>query len=187
MNHYHINIKYKAILTGLLVVTIIFSCLNDLRYAIAQHHGAPPPLATIGDRKIIMKFMTNPPTISPSQNVDLKMYLIDQNSNKSIEHVTYRITILHDNITKMSNFFHSHLGELTIAAKNPRAQEINVEGTFDALTNAIVPDPSGVIAITGPLFSSSGIYKINVEIITIDNDKTDLSSPLKYNFEMNVK
>lgn len=187
MNYNYTSNNHKAIILGFILVIIIFSGLNEIKYVKAQHHGAPPPFATIGDRKIIMNFVTSPSPLISNQNAELRMHLTDQNSNKTIEHVTYRITILHDNTTKMSNFFHSHSGELTIAVKNPKAKEVNVEGTFDDLTNAIVPDFAGVIVITGPLFSSPGHYKAEVEIITIDNDKTDLSNPLKYSFDINTK
>ncbi len=54
--------------------------------------------------------------------------------------------------------------------------------TFDVLTNAIVPDPSGKIVISGPLFSEIGKYNVDVEVTTVDNDKTDLQVPLVYNF-----
>ena len=106
---------------------------------------------------------------------------------KKIQHVTYRITISKDNQTKVSDFFHSHRGDLAISSRNANSTNIGVEGTFDTLTNAIIPDPSGTVEITGPLFSAPGWYRADIEIITIDNDKTDLSTPLEYQFGIEVK
>ena len=48
---------------------------------------------------------------------------------------------------------------------------MTIGGTFDVLTNAIVPDPSGKIVISGPLFSEIGKYNVDVEVTTVDNDK----------------
>jgi hypothetical protein len=167
-----------------LIFSIISPTINNVN---AQHPGVPPPAATIGDRNIQMNFVTEPTTIVSGQNAQIKMSLIDANSGEKIQHVTYRISIIKDNQTKVSEFLHSHTGELTIASKNTNSPTINVEGTFDDLSNAIIPDPSGTIEITGPLFSEAGLYKANVEITTIDNDKTVLSIPLKYQFDINVK
>ncbi len=167
-----------------LIFSIISLTINSVN---AQHHGAPPPVATIGDRNIQMNFVTEPTTIVSGQNAQMKMSLIDAKSGEKIQHVTYRISIIKDNQTKVSEFLHSHTGDLTIASKNTNSPTINVEGTFDDLSNAIIPDPSGTIEITGPLFSEAGLYKANVEITTIDNDKTVLSTPLKYQFDINVK
>lgn len=160
---------------------------SAINYVNAQHHGAPPPYAAIGDRNIKMNFISEPSTIVPGQNSQLKMSLTDLNSGKKIQHVTYRITISKDNQTKVSDFFHSHRGDLAISSGNANSTNIGVEGTFDTLTNAIIPDPSGNVEITGPLFSAPGSYKADTEIITIDNDKTDLSTPLEYQFDIDVK
>ena len=167
-----------------LVLATVSSATN---YVNAQHHGAPPPLAAIGDRNIKMNLISEPATIVSGQNSQLKMSLTDLNSGKKIQHVTYRITISKDNQTKVSDFFHSHTGDLTISSRNLNSANIGVEGTFDTLTNAIIPDPSGKIEVTGPLFSEPGSYRVDAEIITIDNDKTDLSNPLEFQFGIVVK
>jgi hypothetical protein len=115
------------------------------------------------------------------------MSLINMNSGEKIQHVTYRITISKDNQTELSEFFHSHTGSLEISSENNNSSSITAEGNFDPLTNAIVPDPSGIIVITGPLFLDAGIYKATIEIITIDNDKTVLPIPLQFHFDIKVK
>jgi hypothetical protein len=53
----------------------------------------------------------------------------------------------------------------------------------DIPTNAWVADPGSPIIVNGPVFSQPGKYKIILDT-TIDNDKTDLPQPLKY--ELNV-
>jgi hypothetical protein len=55
---------------------------------------------------------------------------------------------------------------------------------MDDLTNAWLGDPGSPIIVNGPVFSQPGEYKIILEVMTIDNDKTDLPQPLKY--ELNV-
>jgi hypothetical protein len=55
---------------------------------------------------------------------------------------------------------------------------------MDDLTNVWVADAGSPIIVNGPVFSQRGEYKIILEVTTIDNDKTDLPQPLKY--ELNV-
>ncbi len=162
----------------------IFPTFNSIS---AQHHGAPPPLAALGDRNIKMSFIVEPTVISPSQDAQIKMSLTDEKTGEKIQHVTYRVTLSKDDQIKISDFFHSHLGDLTIASKNTNSPDISVEGTFDVLTNAVASDPSGTIGIAGPTFSEAGLYKADIEVTTIDNDKTDLPNPLEYHFDINVK
>ena len=164
---------------------IFLSIVSTSGYTLGQHHGAPPPMATIGDRKVIMNFTTDPKVLIAGQDAQVEMHLIDENSEEKIQHVTYRITVSKDDQVKVSDFFHSHLGELTILAKNTPSSHIAVGGTFDVLTNAFVPDPSGKITINGPLFSEAGAYQIDIEITTMDNDITDLQVPLHYQFMVN--
>ena len=162
----------------------IFPAVNIIS---AQHHGAPPPLAALGDRNIKMSFIVEPTVISPSQDAQIKMSLTDEKTGEKIQHVTYRVTLSKNDQIKISEFFHSHLGDLTIVSKNTNSPDISVEGTFDVLTNAVTSDPSGTIGIAGPTFSEAGLYKADIEITTIDNDKTDLPNPLEYHFDINVK
>lgn len=162
----------------------IFPALNSIS---AQHHGAPPPMATLGDRNIKMSFIVEPTVISKSHDAQIKMSLTDEKTGEKIQHVTYRVTLSKNDQIKISDFFHSHLGDLTIVSKNTNSPETSVQGTFDVLTNAVTTDPSGTIGIAGPTFSEAGLYKADIEITTIDNDKTDLPNPLKYNFDINVK
>lgn len=171
------------ILMGMfIIVTAIVSNTESL---LAQHHGAPPPMATLGDRSISMDLVIEPRKIIADQDAQLEIHLIDENTGQTIQHVTYRITISSDDQLKLSEFFHSHTGNLTILAQNSDSSHLTVGGTFDVLTNAVVPDPAGKIVVKGPLFSEVGKYDIDVEVTTIDNDKTDLHVPLVYRFVTN--
>jgi hypothetical protein len=176
------------LINAFLIISTFSITINHLN---AQIYYAKLPhfqlIAILGDRNISMNFNTEPTIMVSGHHSQLKMSLIDMNSGQKIQHVTYRLTISKDNQTKLSEFFHSHTGDLVISSENNNSSNVEAEGNFDPLTNAITPDPSGTIVITGPLFSETGLYKINIEIITIDNDKTVLSLPLEFYFDINVK
>jgi hypothetical protein len=165
-----------------IIVTAIISNTESL---FAQHHGAPPPMATLGDRNISMDLVIEPKKIIADQDAQLTMHLMDEKTGQIIQHVTYRLTISNGDQLKLSEFFHSHTGDLTILAQNSDSSHLTIGGTFDVLTNAIVPDPAGKIVVNGPLFSEAGEYDMEIEVTTVDNDKTDLMIPLVYHFVAN--
>lgn len=189
MNRITESVAYALLFINVLSIVYMFypTIFPAINIISAQHHGAPPPLAALGDRNIKMSFIVEPTVISPSQDAQIKMSLTDEKTGDKIQHVTYRVTLSKNDQIKMSDFFHSHLGDLTIVSKNTNSPDTRVEGTFDVLTNAVTSDPSGTIGIAGPTFSEAGLYKADIEITTIDNDKTDLPNPLKYYFDINVK
>lgn len=189
MNRIIESVAYALLFINVLSIVYMFypTIFPAINIISAQHHGAPPPLAALGDRNIKMSFIVEPTVISPSQDAQIKMSLTDEKTGDKIQHVTYRVTLSKNDQIKMSDFFHSHLGDLTIVSKNTNSPDTSVEGTFDVLTNAVTSDPSGTIGIAGPTFSEAGLYKADIEITTIDNDKTDLPNPLKYHFDINVK
>ena len=57
---------------------------------------------------------------------------------------------------------------------------------MDDVTNAWVADPGSPIIVNGPIFYQRGDYRIQLEVTTIDNDKTDLPQPLTYDLNIPI-
>jgi hypothetical protein len=160
----------------------------------AQHHGAPPPLASIGDRKVSLNFETNPNPIIIGQDINMKIAFFDENAKKNVNHVTFRMDISKDGKHFLSEFFHSHEGEVnllfrdtTSRATSSSSDTYSVGASSDILTNAWIADPgSPIIVRGGGIFSQPGTYKALVELTTMDNDKTDLPQPIPYEFNISV-
>jgi hypothetical protein len=66
------------------------------------------PAASIGDRKIVSHFDITPKIVRVGQNVLMKIFLVDQNTNQKIIHVTVRMDISKDGKHVLGEFFHSH-------------------------------------------------------------------------------
>lgn len=168
--------------TGLLMAMI---CIFSAPHVFAQHMMMPPA-ANIGDRKVTLNFQTEPAVIKSGQNVLMKVAFVDQNTKQSIKHVTVRTDVISNKDGKhiLSEFFHAHDGNINVDFRPGSTTRYAVSGNMDDLTNAWVADPGSPIIVNGPVFSQPGNYHIILEVTTIDNDKTDLSQPLKY--ELNV-
>jgi hypothetical protein len=113
---------------------------------------------------------------------------LDEAKNANILHVTFRMDISKDGKHILSDFFHDHNGEVRLMFKDKGGSSSShtIGGNQDVLTNAWLADLGSPITISGPIFNQSGTYNVGLELTTIDNDKTDLTEPLKYNFDVNV-
>jgi hypothetical protein len=171
-----------------LVLATIFSLAFALcqgAEVLAQHHGALPPVANIGDRKISLNLDSQPNPIIAGQNAEMQLSFDDENEKKKVGHVTFRMDISKDERHILSEFFHSHQGDMRISFKDTsKATPITnytVGATTDALTNAWIADPGSPIIIRGgEIFSQPGTYKVIIELTTMDYDKTDLPQPITF-------
>lgn len=174
----------------LLTVFALVLSLNPLPAVSGQHHGAPPPAASIGDRKISLNFETQPNPITVGQDVEMKIAFVDEKPKKNVNHVTFRMDISKDGKHFLSEFFHSHEGNVNLLFRNTgkaTSSPYSVGATLDVLTNAWIADPgSPIIVRGGEIFSQRGTYKAIVEVTTMDNDKTDLPQPILYEFNIPV-
>jgi hypothetical protein len=174
---------YAGILMAMIFSSLYFSTIP---HASAQHI-LMPPAANIGNRKVTLNFQTEPAVIKSGQDVLMKIAFLDQNTKQSIKHVTVRMDIINKyGKHVLSEFLHSHDGNINVDFKPSSATRYAVGGNMDDLTNAWITDPGSPIPVNGQVFSQPETYKIILEITTIDNDKTDLSQPLKYELNVSV-
>jgi hypothetical protein len=164
-----------------------FSFIFPLTDVFAQHMMMPPT-ASIGDRKIKLSFSTDPSNIKSNETVLTKLAFINESTKQALQHVTVRMEISNstDGRRLLSEFFHSHNGNIDVSFRPVVSLRYAVTGNMDDLTNAWVADPGSPIIINGPIFSQPGKYRILLEVTTIDNDKTDLPQPLKYDLNVPV-
>ena len=186
------SIAIKIVCTLFLGVFSLLALTEHLALEVlAQHHGAPPPLASIGDRKVSLNFETNPNPIIIGQDISMKIAIVDENAKKNVNHVTFRMDISKDGKHFLSEFFHSHEGEVNLLFRDTTratsSDTYSVGASSDILTNAWIADPGSPITVRGRgIFSQPGTYKTLVEVTTMDNDKTDLPQPILYEFNVPV-
>ena len=142
------------------------------------------PPASVGNRKASLFVKVNPPILTTDNRQDAYMQfrLFDANNNKTIQHVTYQITVNKGTLLSFSSssqfgqkpllrdFFHAHNGLLTLKVQ-PSNGTLTVYGEQDPFQNAWVADPGGTINIKGPLLLEGGLYHFHIEIFSIDNDR----------------
>jgi hypothetical protein len=140
------------------------------------------PPATVGNRKASLFVKVSPPILTTDTrgNTYLQLRLFDANTNETIQHVTYDISVTKGTTqagpgTKpiLRDFFHAHNGLLTLKVQpvNSSGGQVTVYGERDPFQNAWVADPGGSINIRGPVLLGGGLYHIHIEIFGIDNDR----------------
>jgi hypothetical protein len=139
------------------------------------------PPASVGNRKASLFVKVNPPILTTDNRQDAYMQfrLFDANNNKTIQHVTYQITVNRGATETSSSinqkpllrdFFHAHNGLLTMKVQ-PSNGTLTIYGEQDPFQNAWVADPGGTINIKGPVLLGGGLYHFHIEIFSIDNDR----------------
>src|SRR5215208_3543224 len=187
------SIVTKIVCTLFLGIFSLTALTGDLATEVSsQHHGAPPPSANIGDRRISLNFETNPNPIIIGQDVSMQIAFADENAKKNVNHVTFRMDISKDGKHFLSEFFHSQEGEVHLSFRDTTqatssSDTYSIGASSDILTNAWIADPGNPITVRGGgIFSQPGAYKTVVEVTTMDNDKTDLPQPIRYEFNVPV-
>ena len=149
-----------SIFTALFFAALLFSTtlfvseyFNQKAYADGLTQENLPP-ATVGNRKASLFVKVSPPilTTDTKGNTYLQMRLFDANTNETIQHVTYDITVTKGTAQAgpgakpiLRDFFHAHNGLLTIKIEpvNTTGGQVTINGEKDPFQNAWVADPGG--------------------------------------------
>jgi len=134
--------------------------------------------ASLGNRKADLLIKMNPPVVTTetiknqSQKPIIEFRLFDSNMNKSLNHVTYFITIEKEGKRLLTNWFHDHNGDLRIQLNPRNTSQIVVYGEQDPILNAYSGTPQSPVVAAGPIFLEGGLYHFIVQIVTVDYDTT---------------
>ncbi|MFY9797395.1 MAG: hypothetical protein WAJ93_17050, partial [Candidatus Nitrosopolaris sp.] len=172
--------------------TVAISCflqylVDDNAYGDGLSQESLPP-SPIGNRELSLFVKISPSilTTENAKNTYMQFRLFNAANNRTIQHVTYEITVTRGTNSKTENpilidFFHAHNGLLTLHII-PSIGTLTVYGKQDPLLQAWVADARGNILVRGPLLLQGGLYHFHVRIFTIDSDATlyDLSDKLKF-------
>jgi len=136
--------------------------------------------ASLGTRNADLLIKMTPPvvtneTLQQGQNPVIEFRLFDSNTNKSFSHVTYLITVEKDGKQLLLDYFHAHDGDLRMVIKPSNnvsgTSKVNINGPQIPYIGAYIGSVDSPVILTGPLFSSSGLYHFIVRVVTVDSDE----------------
>ena len=136
------------------------------------------PPASLGNREGSLFVKISPPiyTTATGGNAYMQFRLFDAKTNETVQHVTYDISVskganpVEGEKPLVRDFFHAHNGLLTLKVE-PSNGSLTIFGDRDPFQAAYVADPGGTINLRGPVLQEGGLYRIDVQIFGVDNDR----------------
>jgi hypothetical protein len=165
---------------GLMLAILFLSCSLTLTPVFGDGLFEEKLSASFGDRKANLVIKMTPPVVTTetltnlTQKPVIEFMLSDSNTNKSLTHVTYFITIEKAGKKLLSDWFHDHAGNLRIQIKPSNVSQVVVYGEQDPILNAYGGTVDSPVIAAGPIFLDGGLYHFIVRIATVDYDRTML-------------
>lgn len=134
--------------------------------------------ASLGDRKADLYIKMSPPVVTTesiknqTQKPVIQFRIFDSATNKSLNHVTYIITIEKGDKRLLTDWFHDHAGDLRIQMNPRNSSQIVVNGEQDPILNTFMGTPQSPVIASGPIFQEGGLYHFIVQIAGVDYDRT---------------
>ena len=162
----------------------VLSLISTNAYGQGGHHNLPP--SNIGGREVFLSFNA-PPIADPSEEIDMSYSFMDKATGNNVNHVTYFLSISDPQGNQtFSEVLHGHDGTVRLQFKPGGEGQYIVNANYDNLAASYVPDPAGLITVTGPVFAEPGTYMVNIEVNGIDYDNTFLPEPIEYQYSLVV-
>ena len=114
-------------------------------------------------------------------------------TKENAANVTFLIGLFHDNEMIFRNYFFAEDGVLALTITPTQGNgdgggndEITIHGIQDSLLGAWHRTPTEPVEITGPVFTSGGMYNFEIEIRTIDEPTNIIEDSGVYNADLSV-
>src|SRR5215467_6763926 len=145
--------------------------------------------ASMGSRKADLLIKTIPPVVTTEtiqaskQKPVIEFRLFDSNSNKSFSHVNYFITIDKNGKVLLSDWFHSHNGDLGLQIVPANTSKMKLSGKQEPLVGGYLGSLDKPVVAEGPVFVNGGLYHFTVRVGTVDCDTCILPAEQQHLFD----
>ncbi len=173
-----------AVIFGILILTSMVPLIPKKAYGDGFAMENLPP-ASVGNLKLSLFVKLDPPIITSDLSKDrtLTFRLFDADTNQTIPHDTLLITVTKHDQLLLRDKFHTHDGVLTLVI-NPTKTigKWTVYGNQDDVLGW-TPDVGQPIRLLAPILGEGGLYHINVQVISFQNDKNSFAVDQIPNFD----
>ena len=138
------------------------------------------------DGKSISISVELPMYLEKSEERQITIIATDNETKQNAKNVTLLIGLFHQNQMLFRNYFFTEDGTLSIHVKPTMDEEIEIHGIQDDLLGAWHENTSDPIVVTGPIFSSGGLYTFEIEVRTIGDPTNIIENSGIYNADLTI-
>ena len=110
----------------------------------------------------------------------------EKETKENAKNITFLIGLFHNNEMIFRNYFFAEDGVLPIKITPTQEGKITIHGQQDSLLGAWHGTESNPIEITGPIFTSGGLYNFEIEVRTIDEPTNIIEDSGIYNADLSI-
>lgn len=118
------------------------------------------------------------PVTIENESEQITITATEDETKENAKNVTYLIGLFHEGKMIFRNYFFTDNGVLSIKVIPTQEDEIKIHGQQDSLLGAWHGTESNPIEISGPLFTSGGLYSFEIEVRTIDEPTNIVESEI---------
>ena len=181
-----------------ITLTTIFALTSSLLIGSAAQfltpaygHGLSGDMAmpaSIGDRLATVRVDMRPAFLlaEAPQDATIEMRFFDTKTDRTIEHVTFFITLNKGDKMLMRDWFHAHDGDLFIKVRPTEQSKVVLNAPKEPILDGWIGSRDVPVLAQGPIFLEGGLYHFAIEIFSIDFDQTILNPPIKYDAYVSI-
>jgi len=179
---------YKFIILSVLVTLTTIPLLSDDVFGHGLGGDVAPPISFAGMQVTISTIMTpSDITVGEVDSASLQIRFFDQNTNTSLESVTYRVEVHQAGELLARETFFDRDGELNVEIRpKPGCSEVQpwmctiYYGDREPISNGLQERGTGIPVIMGPIFTKGGLYNIQVVVLGATSPKTFVADQLEF-------
>jgi len=161
---------------AIIAVLPLILAVQFLTPAFGHGLGGETVPVSLPDRNATLFVSVQPSVFDPSNNESyLSFKLSDARTDAVIEHVTYLIEMSRDGKQIFRETFHNDEGNLNVRVVSNNSKGIKIEGGKEPTSGGWTRNLFSPLSMEGSVFTSSGLYKFHVEILTVDSDDNVLA------------
>ena len=168
----------------------IFAMVACLCFPASSVYGHGLGIDTISSIDIQGKEITisvEMPTYFENDQEQITITAVEDETKENAKNVTFLIGLFHNDDMIFRNYFFTDDGVLPIKiSPKPGFDNVVIHGEQDSILGAWHGTESNPIEITGPIFTSGGLYTFEIEVRTIDEPTNIIEDSGVYNADLTI-
>ncbi len=145
-------------------------------------------LANLGNRLATVSVDMKPSALfaEAPQEAIITIRFFDKNADANIQHVTFFLKMKKGDKTIMMDWFHTHKGSFAMKVRPANTERVTIDAVKEPILDGWIGEVDAPALATGPIFTQGGLYRFEIEVYSIDTDKTLLDPPIKTNAYVSI-